>query len=256
MDAKKEKIPLLRIRETLDDHLAKKEYEKAENQLAYWLDEAKKKEDESGEVAILNELMGLYRKLNKKDDALRVITEAVERIDVYRMNDTITAASTYTNVAAVYKAFGDFFRSIAFYAKAKTILEKELTPGDPRLANLYNKYALALTDAGEYSKALLMYKNALDIMGTSKVKNGELDCAVTYLNIAKLYESKEGMVRAEDKIYDFLDKAYEALINDGLPKDAYFKMVVGKCIPVFDYFGQFLRSSELKNLLVSEEEQK
>ena len=66
MDAKKEKIPLLRIRETLDDHLAKKEYEKAENQLAYWLDEAKKKEDESGEVAILNELMGLYRKLNKR----------------------------------------------------------------------------------------------------------------------------------------------------------------------------------------------
>lgn len=249
MGEDRERIPLLRIRETLDDYLSKKEYEKAENQLNYWLDEAKNKHDEAGEVAILNELMGLYRKLNKKDDALRVITEAVEKIDVYGMNDTITAASTYTNAAAVYKAFGDYFRSIAFYAKAKTILERELTPGDPRLANLYNKYAMALTDAGEYSKALLMYKNALDIMSTARVKNGELDCAVTYLNIAKLYESKEGMVRAEATIYDFLDRAYEALVNEKLPKDDYYRMVLGKCIPVFDYFGQFLRCNELKNIL-------
>ena len=65
------KISVERVIERLDDFLSRSDYSSAEKHLLYWLSEAKELKDVRGEFAVSNELMGLYRKTGKKDEAYK-----------------------------------------------------------------------------------------------------------------------------------------------------------------------------------------
>ena len=78
-------------------------------------------------------------------------------------------------------------------------------------------------------------------------KNGKLECAITYLNLADLYEKRDGSVKAERLTDEMLTKAFELLTDDSVEKNAYYEFVIDKCIPAYDHFGQFIRSAELKS---------
>ena len=117
--------------------------------------------------------------------------------------------------------------------------------GDDRLGGLYNNFASALCELGEYDKAEERFKKALAIMDGTK--NGKLECAITYLNLADLYEKRDGSVKAESLTDEMLTKAFELLTGDCVEKNAYYEFVLDKCIPAYDHFGQFLRGAELKS---------
>ena len=78
-------------------------------------------------------------------------------------------------------------------------------------------------------------------------KNGKLECAITYLNLADLYEKRDGSEKAESHIDEMLEKAYNLLTDDSVEKNAYYEFVLDKCIPAYDHFGQFIRGAELKS---------
>ena len=78
-----------------------------------------------------------------------------------------------------------------------------------------------------------------------KVKNGELEIAITYLNMADAYEVSLGAEAAESKVGELLDKAYDLLINTSAPKDGYYAFVCEKCAPSFSYYGYFAAADEL-----------
>ena len=90
-----------------------------------------------------------------------------------------------------------------------------------------------------------MNKKALKIMDGTK--NGKLECAITYLNLADLYEKRDGSVEAESLTDEMLTNAFELLTDDSVEKNAYYEFVLDKCIPAYDHFGQFIRSAELKS---------
>ena len=71
------KIPVERVIEKLDDFLSRNDYSSAEKHLLYWLSEAKELKDVRGEFAVSNELMGLYRKTGKKDEAYRFAARSI-----------------------------------------------------------------------------------------------------------------------------------------------------------------------------------
>ena len=53
------RIPVRQVIEELDQILAKNQTEEAEKHLEYWLSKARKGNDRSGELTVLNEMMGL-----------------------------------------------------------------------------------------------------------------------------------------------------------------------------------------------------
>ena len=67
-----------RILNKLDEYFGKNDYVSAERHLLYWLDEAKAVCDQSAILLLSNELMGLYRKLSRKDEALNVVSSTFD----------------------------------------------------------------------------------------------------------------------------------------------------------------------------------
>ena len=207
--------------------------------------EAEDGRDRHGMLTVENELMGLYRKTNRREKALESVKKALSLIDELNLGIAVVAGTTLTNAATVYKAFAMPEESIKLFEKAKAIYEKELSPDDSRLGGLYNNLGLTLTDLKRFDEAEEYYNKAMNVM--SQNKNGELEVAITYLNLCDLYEAKLGSEQSEKIIDEYIEKAYELLNRDYLPKNGYYAFVCEKCAPTFGYFGRFLYQKELSD---------
>ena len=236
-------IAIDRILSRLDEYLGKNDYISAERHLLYWLSEAQSGCDQKTELMIRNELMGLYRKLSRENEALECVYSAINKIDTLGIENTVGAATTLLNAATVYKAFGKPIESISLFEKAKEIYEKELQPDDSRLGGLYNNMALTLVDLCRYEDAYKLYKNAIAVMRNNE--NGLLEVAITYLNIASAKEAELGLIEAENVISEYLEQA-KRILDSHDNRDGYYAFVCEKCASVYGYYGYFLYDNELK----------
>ncbi len=236
-------ISIDRVLARLDEYLNKNDYEAAERHLLYWLAESERGCDSRTELTFRNELMGLYRKLGRRADALECAETALEKVETLGISHQVGAATTFLNCATVYKAFDMAERSIPLFERAKEIYESELEADDSRLAGLYNNMALALVDLGRFSEANTLYRCAIAIM--EKAERGALEVAITYLNMASAAEAESGLVEADSLISEYLDKA-EALLESHSVRDGYYAFVCEKCASVFGYYGHFFYENELK----------
>ena len=231
-----------RILNKLDEYLNKNDYTSAQRHLLYWLSEAQTSDLANIELLVRNELMGLYRKLGKADDALACVEAALQKIEEMQIQHQVGAATTYLNCATVYKAFGMAERALPLFEKALAIYEKELEPFDSRLGGLYNNMALALVDLKRFTDAKAFYDKAINVM--SSVENGMLEVAITYLNMATAAEAEYGLLKAEESISGYLEKAKDIL--EGFAKrDGYYAFVCEKCASVFGYYGYFNYEKQL-----------
>ena len=73
-----ESVPIPRIIEKLDEHLGRNDYEAAEKLMLYWEQEAINGRDEKGLFSLKNEMMGLYRKIGKKEEAYDAVDRALK----------------------------------------------------------------------------------------------------------------------------------------------------------------------------------
>ena len=235
-------ISIDRILLRLDEYLNKNDYVLAEKHLLYWLGEAKGNNDLKVELLVSNELMGLYRKLGKESDALSCAENALLRIEEAGIAAQVGAATTYLNAATVYKAFGRANESIPLFYKAKEIYERELEPTDTRLGGLYNNMALSFADLKDFDKAQELYDKAISIMSQSS--EGDLEVAITYLNMATASEQRYGLLDAESAINEYLTLAQE-ILDAHTTRDGYYAFVCEKCASVFGYYGWFFFENEL-----------
>lgn len=236
-------ISISRILERLDELLGKNDYAAAERHLLYWLAESSGACDGRTELLIRNELMGLYRKLGREDDALECVKAALSKIDDLGIGEQVGSATTFLNAATVHKAFGRAAEAIPLFERAKTIYERELATDDARLGGLYNNMALALVDLGRYSEAKALYDSAISVM--KRQPSGDLEVAITYLNLASAAETELGLLEADEVIQKYLDDA-EALLEAHEKRDGYYAFVCEKCASVFGYYGRFFYEQELK----------
>ncbi|MBE6828195.1 MAG: tetratricopeptide repeat protein [Ruminococcaceae bacterium] len=227
----------------LDEYFSHNDYEGAERHLKFWLTEAQFGNDKEGELLIRNEMMGLFRKLSKKDEAYEALNNALSLLDVLSLDGTEIYGTTHLNAATVLKAFGEPEKSIDLFRKAEEAYAKRLDASDTKFAGLYNNMGLTLTDLGRYGEALDCYRKAVKIM--SAAENGELDEAITYLNLANLYEARDGLEKAAEEINSALEKAENLLNTPSLDRNGYYAFVCEKCAPTFLYYGWFAFSEEL-----------
>ncbi len=238
------KIPTSRILEKLDDFLNRNDYSGSERLLQYWLQEAILGQDLRGEFQLRNELMGLYRKLGKKAEALENAARASELIREAGLDGTVGAGTAYINIATVQKAFGMSEDALPLYEKAQEIYESYLKPNDTMLAGLYNNMALALVDLKQYSRARQCYEKALAIV--SKAEGGEPLVAATYLNLANLVEAEHGLLDGAEEIEKMIALARINLDKPNIAHDGTHAFYCEKCAPTFSYYGHFSYAEELQ----------
>ena len=255
-----------------------------------WLEEAKLGKDLRGQLMLRNELVGHYRKTGQKEPAMESAREAIELLSLLDMENSISAGTTYVNIATACNAFGEYDRSMEMFLKARTVYEKSAHTEPQLLGGLYNNMALTCTALAQkeeakysaasfekiqelYQQALELYEKALLIM--AEVPDGELEQAITYLNMANTVEALLGMEEGESRINELVEKA-EDLMEDKseelLGKDdallaaesedgptayflsrqmrsrlGYYAFVCEKCAPTFSYYGYFLAAEKLKD---------
>ena len=210
-------------------------YTEIERLLKYWEKEAESLKDTSGELTMLSEQIGLFRKMNDKTKALTSIDKALKLLDSSGLNDSPNAGTIYLNAATTLKAFGELDRAIPCFKKCEELYNKYLEKNDSKYGGLYNNMALAYVDLKDYKTAEDLYLKALDIM--SKVENGKLELAITYVNMAQLYFASLDMDECIDKIMDCMNKAYEYLNDPSVNQNGYYAFVASCCIPAFEQFG-------------------
>ena len=236
-------ISIERILSKLDEHLHKNDTASAERHLLYWLSESRASGDVRTELLIRNELMGLYRKTGRCEEALDCVDAALSTVEKEQIAHQVGAATTLLNCATVYKAFGKAEKALVLFAQAKKVYESELADNDSRLGGLYNNMALALVDVGRFSEARELYEKAIGVM--QKQENGTPEIAITYLNMASAAEAEQGLEDAAEQIEELLNRA-ERLLEEYHTRDGYYAFVCEKCATVFDYYGRFFYAKELK----------
>lgn len=239
-------IDTKRFIEKLDSYYSKNDYAGAERHLKYWLSEASAGNDLRGQFTVYNEMMGMYRKTDRYEEAVSASEKAIALISSLGIENTAAAGTAYVNAATVYKTFGMSDKALPLFEKAKAIYEITLKENDGRTGGLYNNMALSLADLHRYGEALGYYEKAINIM--LKNENGELEAAISYLNMANAKEAQIGAEAAEEFISDCIEKAKKLIDTPTLKRDGYYAFVCEKCAPTFEYYGYFLYANELKEL--------
>lgn len=260
-------VPQRRIIDKMDEYMSRRDYNGAERHLLYWLEEAKLGGDLQGQLMLRNELVGHYRKTGQKEPAMESAAKALDLLRELDMENTITAGTTYVNIATACGAFGDHERAIRLFEKARAAYESSSQTETQLLGGLYNNMALTCTELGRCEEALALYEKAADLMG--RVPDGELEQAITYLNMANTVEVQMGLEAGEQQINALVERAEELLkakgeellgkgeaaLTDGTDLRAmkqeerarlgYYAFVCEKCAPTFAYYGYFMTAESL-----------
>ena len=237
-------IPQQRVIEKMNAYMSRRDYAGAERHLLYWLAEARSGGDLRGALMVYNELVGHYRKTGEREKALESAGAALALLKKLDFEGTISAGTTYVNIATMLNAFGENERSLALFERARPLYEQSEVTQPQLLGGLYNNMALTCAALGRYDEAQTLYEMALSRM--ARVPNGELEMAVTCLNQADLLEARDGMEAAEKGIYALMDRAAALLHDEKLPRDGYYAFVCEKCAPTFEYYGYFAEAEALK----------
>ena len=236
-------IPIGRIIDKLDHYLDQKDCAAAERHLRYWLSEANACRDMRGKLTVLNEQIGLFRKIGKEAECLAAIADALALADSLNMEQSVAYGTTLINAATGYKAFGKAKEALPLYRKARIIYESSLPSSDGRLGALYNNMALTLTELEFFHEAEDLFHKAIEVM--QKQENGALEVAVTRLNIADLIAAASGPEDGAEEIGKQLLEAGRLLDTETLPRGGYYAFVCEKCAPVFGFYGFRTTEQEL-----------
>ena len=220
----------------LQTYFDRNDTEGAERFLRRWLDNAEAAGDLREQIPVVNELMGLYRKLGREEQALAMADRALAHLRTLGEEDSVGAATTYLNCATVYKAFGRAEQALSHYVKAEGIYRRRLSGDDPLLAGLCNNMALALCDLNRFEEARRCYAEALSILQGRE--GSEADRAITHLNLASCAEGEWGLEAAQEEIALRCETAV-ALLDAIGREDGYCAFVCEKCASVLDYYGYF-----------------
>lgn len=230
-------VPQQRIIEKMDEYMSRRDYAGAERHLLYWREEARQGRDQRGELMVLNELVGHYRKTSEGDKAMACAADALKLLDALDLRGGISEGTTCVNIATAMNAFGENERAMALFERARAVYVASPATEPQLLGGLYNNMALTCVSLRRFDEALGLYERAMAQM--QRVTYGELEQAVTCLNMANLIEDRDGMEAGELAIYDLLERAAALLDTPSIPRDGYYAFVCEKCAPTFEYYGWF-----------------
>ncbi len=236
-------ISVSRVIEKLDELFSCNDMVGAGRLLDYWRNEAVSLRDKRGELSVVNEQLGYFRKTGEMGKAMEAVNRSLALIEELDVWDTVSSATIFLNAATTLKAFGRSEEALPLYENTMAIYKENLPADDLRFGGFYNNYALALTDLGRYQEAEDCYNAALEIVLPDE--KGRLDGAVTYVNMAHLYEVWEAKTQ---NIPSCLEKGLDILNDEGIEQNGYYAFVLSKCAPSYKHFGFSAEGDEIARL--------
>ena len=198
--------------------------------------------DITGQLLVINELLGYNRQYGKPTDNIKyfsIIPDLIYRSGFY---GSLDAGITLVNMATAMLAIGDTAKAIAGFSEASRIYADNIPTDDERFAALYNNMAGAYLQAREYGTAEDCYLRALRIL---EKRNFRPDLAVTYINLASLYHQ---MDVEDERIHTMAQKGIDLLEQNKNIEDSYFCYSCRKVAEPLAYLGYFKVAQKYKNL--------
>lgn len=203
------------IQQSLDAFYSQGESEKAYSLLLEQLNIAMNDQRDDIVLFLLSEMIGYYRVTAQFELGNQIASQAIKILIAHGLENSIAAATTYLNIATLYRAQGQYQNSLKMYQECEKIYQKELEHTDERYASFYNNYSLLYQEMGEIDKALDYELKALLII--ERLKDCEIEEAITYANLSQMYFSLDD----QEKALDCINKSI-ALFELYGPNDPHF----------------------------------
>lgn len=196
------------------------------------------------ELTILNELIGLYRKMFKSEDAARCMKRAEEIIEELELQDHVAAATTYLNYATACRAYRKFEEAKEYFEKVRPIYEKELQQNDYQMASYYNNVALLMLDMKDYEQGEQYLYKALESLKGLPKSSGEI--ATTHMTLAHLYKAldPEGSIDNERSLKE-IETVMDILENWTEGESSYYAFVCDSCGKALKSLGKTEQGEKL-----------
>ena len=234
-----ESIPIRTVISRFDAAAAREDYAEGGRILRYWLAEARALGDRRGELSVLSELAGLYRKVGDKENGLKTVRDCLALLEKPEFAGFLSTGDMYINCGTTMSSFGKAAEALEYFEKAAAIYGEKLPKGHEMFAALYNNYGLALSFLGRMPAARAEFNKAADIL--SRIEARSLDLAITYLNIADTLIDDSEISECEESV----ETAKRILEGSHAPRDGYYAFVCRKCAPVFRHYGHFAYAADL-----------
>ena len=179
-----------------------------------FLEEQYELASENGEdslaLGILNEQIGYYRVTTRYDKVPDVIARINALLEKLSLADTLTAGTSYLNIATVYRAMGQLREAEEYYLRTQNIYARTLEEDDYRVAGLCNNMSLLYLEQGACEKAVDSLKKALHVI--SRLPDAGIQTAVTHTNLGQAYcrledwNSAKKELDAAEKLFEEIDK--------------------------------------------------
>lgn len=189
-------MEISKVFDELDILLKQKKLKEAEELLLERLTQAMTEGDSSIVLAIMSELIGLYRVTGRHDESTMLADKSIRLARRSSMENTEGFATILINGATAYRAAGKYETAMALFTQAEEKLRIAECREGYRFASLYNNLSLLYQELEQYKEALKYQHRALDIV--TKLENCEIETATTYTNIALIYIKLGKIIEAED----------------------------------------------------------
>lgn len=183
-----------------------------EEYLAGKIGEAKRVGDESAEITLLNEMIGLCRDTSQGEKALEYCGQLKELLHKQGLEGTKDYATSMQNIANAYRAFGLWEKAKEAFEDIERTYKESLDKGDYLWASMYNNWGLLYQEMQDYDSAVATLKKALELI--EKLPGCEIKVAVTKTNLANSLFAL-GTDEAVREGYMWLEQALKVFVEDG-----------------------------------------
>ena len=222
-----------------DDCMGRGDWDGAERIFCAALAEAEETGDRRAALSLCSELMGFYRQRGDAGKFYPVFDRCAELLAAVRPG-AAARGTILINAATALAAFGEAGRALPLFREAEGLYAAAPEANHSRLAALYNNMAAALDALCRPDEAERYMLRALDIQ---KRYPGDLDLAVTYVNLAQHYAAHNG---ADARAGVCLDKAMERMDSPDAVWEYYYAHTARKIAPVFEAFGRIGEAKDLR----------
>lgn len=238
-------IEISKIIYKVNDFFSKNDYIGAEKLLLYWINESRYENDDNLFITMMNELTGVYRKMNSERKSIECIDTLLLFLDKSKFNDMFSIATIYLNCATSLSKFRYFEKAFICFEKTKKIYDEYPLKSEKYYSGYFNNLGTYYDSLENNGKALECYNKALEYLSINNLDD-KLSIVITYSNIVDTMQSMD--VVNFDKIDNYLQMSFNIMFNY-INKDSYYIYVLKKIIDVMDYNGYFSLKKSLLEVL-------
>ena len=216
-------------------------YDDSRTYLENALEDSQRLQDKAGELGLLSELIGVYRKQGSKEKGIGAVRSAFSLVLELGLEGTSTAGTVWLNGATALREFGEYEEALSYFNMSCRAYAATIAPDDYRFAGLFNNMGTCLAALERYDEAMSYYGKALSIVKGNSLT--PIEEAVTYLNMAEAASRMDPENTEETEKY--VDACLGIFFDQKSPRDDYYSYFAKNCASGLKDLGYFRDAKKL-----------